>query len=72
MAEENIAVDYKPLTTIQTLTENVSSLGMYFKDAEIGEDADGNEKARLVLSPEYQKKYPEDGQAGNAWMAETD
>ncbi|KAL1740963.1 hypothetical protein HDZ31DRAFT_46433 [Schizophyllum fasciatum] len=72
VAEENITVDNDPARTIQSLMENVSSMGMYFEDAEIGEDADGFMKARLVLSPELQKKYPEDGQAGNAWMAESD
>lgn len=70
VAEDNIAVNADPHPSIQALIDQVPSLGMYFEDADIGEDEEGQTKARLLLSPEYQKKYPEDGHFGNAWMAD--
>jgi hypothetical protein len=46
---------------------NQSSFGRYFEDIEEG--ASG--KARLILSPEWIKKYPNEHEVGRKWLSDS-
>lgn len=66
VAEENIAPTELTEELFQDLSISFPNIGQYFQEVEF---APG--KGRLVLSPERQRMYPEDNEAGTQWAEDT-
>lgn len=74
MAEENIETVLVTRQDVLRLHALNSMIARQFQDVEhVVEDGDEGAKglARFIPSPETQHHYPEDSQAGNEWMGDS-